>query len=272
MKKIIFALVMLLLASPAFAAVNITCAPGSEPNEVIISYDARTETELPRAFALDIQCDNDSNILEVTGLSADYIIYPGSIQIDAGGNVTDYGSIVCSSSYPGTLPGLDSNAVTIECGSLYAPAGSPANAPDPCGLLLSIKVETVNPITCLNISGNVVRAGSGGVVLEDPALSPSVTFPAPGRCCVSGGPPPNCTQATQCAGHSVGDATCDGSVNLGDLLALKAAWGATTPWTDPECCAHFDNSGAVNLGDLLALKGGWGSVGHTPSTLNQTCP
>jgi hypothetical protein len=270
MKKIIFALVMLLLASPAWADVIFTCEQ-VDVNELVISYDARTETELPRAFGLDIQGQSDANIIEVTGLSPDYIIYPGSIQIDAGGNVTDYGSIACSASYPGTLPGIDSNGVTIECGSLYAPAGSPANAPDPCGPLVSVKIES-GIDACFVITGNVVRAGSGGVVLEDPAVDPAaVTFPPPAECCIVG-KIPTCMDADQCAGHAQGDASCDGSVNLADLMALKAAWGKSAPWTDPDCCADFDNSGAVNLADLMALKAGWGTTGHTPSTLNQTCP
>jgi hypothetical protein len=81
-----------------------------------------------------------------------------------------------------------------------------------------------------------------------------------------------CWDPFECAGQPSGDATCDGWVNLGDLLALKAAWGDTVPWADPNCCADFDHSGAVNLGDLLGLKAGWGTGPYVPSTGSQSCP
>jgi hypothetical protein len=84
---------------------------------------------------------------------------------------------------------------------------------------------------------------------------------------------PSCwDNVNECAGQPLGDATCDGIVNLGDLVALKAAWGQSTPWTPPFCCADFDQSGAVNLEDLITLKAGWGISGYSPSTLNQNCP
>jgi hypothetical protein len=38
-----------------------------------------------------------------------------------------------------------------------------------------------------------------------------------------------CWDAAECAGQPTGDATCDGSVNLADLLALKASFGKTWP-------------------------------------------
>jgi subtilisin-like proprotein convertase family protein len=51
-------------------------------------------------------------------------------------------------------------------------------------------------------------------------------------------PDPNagtCWDPAECAGQPSGDATCDGNVNLADLLALKAHFGSCAPWTDPEC-------------------------------------
>jgi hypothetical protein len=81
-----------------------------------------------------------------------------------------------------------------------------------------------------------------------------------------------CWDAAECAGQPFGDATCDGSVNLADLLALKASFGKSAPWTPPECCADSTQDGSVNLGDLLALKAGFGALGYSPSTLNQSCP
>ncbi|MHC4315232.1 MAG: hypothetical protein ACYSW3_22535 [Planctomycetota bacterium] len=174
---------------------NITAAQVGEPCDFrfIISYDATGETNLVRAFAFDIRLGNDANIVEVTALNADYYIYPGTIQIDAQGKVTDYGSPVAPySDLPGgTLPGLDSNGITIEMASLYAPVGpgSP-NAPAKSGDLLSIRVSgefcvfptcasciPVSEYCCITISGNVARAGSTGVVMEDPNETVEVNFP-----------------------------------------------------------------------------------------------
>ena len=81
-----------------------------------------------------------------------------------------------------------------------------------------------------------------------------------------------CWDYLECSGQPTGDATCDGMVNLGDLVALKAAWGKTAPWTPPSCCADFDHTGAVNLGDLVILKMFWGTGLYLPSKTNQSCP
>ncbi|MHC4475518.1 MAG: Calx-beta domain-containing protein [Planctomycetota bacterium] len=81
-----------------------------------------------------------------------------------------------------------------------------------------------------------------------------------------------CWQPSQCAGQPNGDATCDGSVNLGDLFALKAGFGKCAPWTAPECCADFTQDGCINLSDLFALKAGFGTSGYSPATGNQSCP
>jgi predicted outer membrane repeat protein len=81
-----------------------------------------------------------------------------------------------------------------------------------------------------------------------------------------------CWDTAVCAGQSFGDATCDGSVNLADLFALKAHFGKAAPWTPPECCADFTQDGSINLADLFALKAGFGTSGYVPSTGNQGCP
>ena len=56
-----------------------------------------------------------------------------------------------------------------------------------------------------------------------------------------------------------GDPTCpadvdgNGSVDVGDLLAVLGAWGCTT------CPAEdIDDNGVVEVGDLLAVLGAWG--------------
>jgi len=279
MKKILFVLVALMFAAPAWAVVDISMAQVEDGNEVIISITS-DEANLVRAYGLDIKLtqntavvdsDPDPNILEVTALNPGYWVFPGTIQIDAGGNITNPGSPVAEYGdlTSDTLAGLDSNGVTVELASLYAPVGpSSPNAPVQNGVLLSVKVSDS---ACITITANVSRAGATGVVMEDPDEVVAVNLPAE-LCIEVITEQPTCWTPTECAGQPVGDATCDGAVNLADLLALKAAWGQAAPWTAPYCCADFNQSGAVNLGDLLILKANWGSSGLLPATKNQACP
>jgi parallel beta-helix repeat protein len=84
-----------------------------------------------------------------------------------------------------------------------------------------------------------------------------------------------CWEALECAGQRFGDALCDGNigtVNLGDLYALKAHFGQSAPWTGDQCCADFDHDGFVNLADLFILKANFDSGPYSPSTGNQACP
>ncbi|MHC4477483.1 MAG: hypothetical protein ACYTEL_17685 [Planctomycetota bacterium] len=81
-----------------------------------------------------------------------------------------------------------------------------------------------------------------------------------------------CWDAAECAGQASGDATCDGSVNLADLFALKFAFGNNAPWTAGDCCADFNHDDSVNLGDLFILKAGFGSSAYSPSRGKQNCP
>jgi len=109
MKKIMFVLALLVLAVPVWAAtttnVEITCQTTPGEPEVAIGYI--TGDGCVRAFALDIVVTSPALILDVNCVSADYYIYPGSIQIDENGNVTDDGDCACDASqYPiDTLPG-----------------------------------------------------------------------------------------------------------------------------------------------------------------------
>ncbi len=245
---------------PARADVNITAAQVGETNEVIISFDATTETNLVRAFALDIRLDNEANIVAVTGLSADYYIYPGTIRIDAQGNVIDFGSPVAEySDLPsGTLLGLDSNGITIEMASLYAPVGPDSpNAPAKSGDLLSI---IVSDYTCINITPNVARIGTTGVVMEDPNQVVNVYMPS--SICYE--PPPDCmpSSATEypiwvewgkpecwcncrhCHGDADGIKTGPFWVAIPDLIIFRSAFNkidtvvANTP---NGICADFDH-------------------------------
>jgi hypothetical protein len=269
MKKIAFVLVALLMATPAIASVDISVADGPGPNDITISFDASGEPNLVRAFALEILIDDPCmSIAAVNCVSGDYTIYPGSIAIDSNGFVSSWGSCHCDGNYPGTPD--EPNNKTIEMGSLYVGA---ANEPAMSGDLVIITLagcDNGGDGANVSVLENAIRGG--GVVMENP--DETVTLNSPGGpispslgSCAS-----NCQMATECAGHAFGDSDCNGDINLGDLLALKAAFGTSAPWTGANCCSDYNNTGQVDLGDLLILKAGFGGLGYTPSTLNQSCP
>ncbi|MHC4675321.1 MAG: hypothetical protein ACYTBZ_22780, partial [Planctomycetota bacterium] len=175
MKKIALFLTVLLFAAPAWAEVTITATQVGTTDQVEISYVS--DGNLPRAFGLDITI-TDGNITacepnmtgECTKLVRGYGMFPGTIQIDGEGNVTDYGSPVAPSGSTGALGGIDTNGVTIEMFSLY----KEPNAPALSGVLC---VLTVSEPGFVRIAGNAARCGTPkGVVMEDWTEDPVVTF------------------------------------------------------------------------------------------------
>jgi hypothetical protein len=260
MKKIVFALVVLMLTAPAWARVDIICAQieANEPN-VLVSY-VNSEAQNVRGFALNIVVDA-GNILEVECLSPDfgYYIYPGSINPEGGQEPTEgnWGTCVGDAGvYDDTLPGPnDSNGVTVEMASLYSP-NDPDHNSEPCdvGDLVRIKVEEN---CCLTIVKNVIRAG---VVMED---ATSVDPNALG-CCVTGidcytdaGTLQNWKDVGKpgswcCAYQHLGDCTGDGWINAIDLFTkFKPAYNTVHPAAgyDPDADCNHDKS--VNAIDLF---------------------
>lgn len=260
MKKILFVVVALMFAAPALADVDITMAQVEDSNEVIISITS-SETNLIRAYSLDIKLtentevpgsDPDPNILEVSLLNPGYWVFPGTIQINAEGEITNPGSPVAEyGDLPSdTLTGLDSNGVTVELGSLYAPVGpgSP-NAPVQNGALLSVKVSDS---ACITITANVSRAGASGVVMEDP--DEVVTVNLPGTLCIEVITGPVCWTYP---GQAMGDTNGDGTVNIADLMAVRQSWMKSAPDPLYNPCADFDKNGSVNIADLMAVRQHW---------------
>jgi hypothetical protein len=253
MKKLTFVLVALVLAAPALGDVVISCSQVSDC-VVEVSFDATSETGLVRAFALDITV-SAGTITAVDCVNTDYGIYPGSIEIDENGNVTDYGSCACDSSYPGTLGGIGTGGVTVEMGSLYEVGVDPA--PLPSGALVRITVDA----SCdVSIAENAIR---GGIVMEDP--DQAVTVQLSGCAATCGGP---------CLGDlsdTGGFGAPDGVVNIGDLNAMLMAMIGKYPdgddtgiydVTDQGLAPGADCSdtggfgapdGLVNIGDLNAI-------------------
>lgn len=264
MKKIIFVLMTLLVTSPVFAVQTVSITFTADAN--IISHTAAVQVHYSnpgpvkvRAFGLDLKIVGDANITAVQCVNGDYKIHPGSIVIDSGGVITSYGSCLCSKAPNAGYP-LPKKATTIEMGSLgVVPADS--------NVLATFSIAGIGTVD-INAVANAIR---GGIVLDDATAAIVNVTPLTG---VNLGTNVvlTCWTITECAGQPNGDATCDGAVNLGDLIALKAAFGSGAPWVGNKCCADFDHSGAVNLGDLIKLKSMFGTGGYAPSTLRQNCP
>jgi hypothetical protein len=267
MRKLFLMLAVLLVASAAYAAdVTISCT--ADGNVVTVSYEASAEANIPRAFSLDIQLSTDATITDVTPLDPNYWVYPGSYDEDPCTPVGD----PCDSE--DTLPGEDSNGVTIEMASLHSPTGSVANpnAPDISNALLSFKVSG----DCnVYISSNAAR---GKVVFYD------ATNEDDGRDVVYTG----CTVESGClkVGETVGGVYITQAMrDLWDSLGQPDCWCYDCHWkgdTDGDCdvdyydvtdavdgwndynvtnpdglCADVDNDGDVDYYDVTDVRDGW---------------
>lgn len=266
MKKLLLVLTILAIAVPASASVVITCeqqpyAHFSAPrdgNLITVKYDATTEANNVRAFGLEIELidNNGLNNAVITGVegyfvgectagSQGYGIFPGTIQIDGGGVVTDYGTPVAPSTDPGAAgTGLGTNKIVVEMGSLYTGANSPPNQ----GILLKFRVN--NKVCLVDISENPER---GGVVMENP--DEAVTVVAPGN--------GSAQFAIKCPGDNCGlmYGNRDGKVNTWDYMNLTKVgnWMGNPPAdirTDICGLMYGPPDGKANTWDYMALTQG----------------
>jgi hypothetical protein len=169
MKKLIFVLAALLMATPAMAAVDITCAQVGDTNVVEISFN-NSEPNKVRAIALDIS--TDVNFAAIECVHADYYIFPGTIDIDAQGQVDDYGTCeAVPSQHPDTLGGLDTNGITVEMGSLYEAGVDPD--PVQSGVIVRLTLDANCEDHEISIAENVIRAG---IVMENPDEVPPLNI------------------------------------------------------------------------------------------------
>jgi hypothetical protein len=255
MKKIVFAVAILMLAAPAWA-VDVSCVvgEGNDANLVTVQYDASSDDPKIRAFALDIELDGTGEFDDIQCLSPDfgYQIYPGSISVDGSGNVDGWGNCKCSGGYPGTLD--DSNSMTVEMGSLYE-AGTD---PDPCatGDLVSFRVLGTGTVN-VTLAVNTIR---GGVVDEDadtvsPGLSGCQVELEPDECLGAGDPgyarwsttlgKPDCwCYRRQCRGDIDGITTGPFAVAIPDLTLFKLAFNQVVV---PQCDAAPVITGPYNF-------------------------
>jgi len=254
MKKLSLLLAVLLVATPALAAVRIII----EPDGDLAAVKYETDGEKVRAFALDIIADagtidgmSDFVRGESTAENPGYGIFPANfgryITVDADtGEVADWDvndyTPLADPCDPGALGGLGTDGITIEMGALYYPTddNSP-NAPDNSGVLCKL---TLSGEANLTVTLNEVR---GGVVLTDPDVAATVDLTQATNVTIGASedllPPshpdydewvavgkPACwAYPRQC--HGDADGTADGSAKSGfyyvgtaDLNVLISAW------------------------------------------------
>ena len=288
MRKMIFALVVVMMAAPAWATIEISIADLGG-GQAAINYSG---TELARAFALDITVDAGTidaiSDFAVGDDNNGYGIFPANfsryITVDAtSGEVSDWAvagySPVADANDPGALGGLGTNGITIEMGSLYD-AAAPALSGQLCILTVSGSCNMF--VTANATRGNVVLedaseatvglAGAtniavGGVGDEYTGLYPA-EWEAVGK--------PDCWIASinprQC--HGDADGTSQGKnkfwVSTNDLDVLIAAWNKSFAAIDgedsggtPLICGDFDNQSQgknkfrVSTNDLDILIANW---------------
>lgn len=287
MRKMIFALVVVMLATAAWADIAITVTDQGE-GKAAIGYSG---TELARAFALDITVDAGTidaiSDFAVGDDNNGYGIFPGNfsryITVDATtGEVTDWAvagyTPVADSNDPGALGGLGTSGITIEMGSLYD-----TKAPPLAGTLCVITVSESCKVT---VTTNATR---GNVVLEDASeatvgLSGATNIPIVVGGAYTGLHPeewqavgqPDCWCASinprQC--HGDADGISQGKqkywVSTGDLDVLIEAWNKTFAQIDgqvlgtvPLICADFNQQPQgkqkyrVSTDDLDILVANW---------------
>ena len=254
MKKLICALVVLVMASPVWADVNITASvvvDACEPNKatVTVTFDASGESNNVRAYAVDITLEGDAAITDVTCADNGYYVYPGSIAISSSGEVDDWGSCLCDSSYAGTQQGLDSNGVTVEMGSLYED-GQPAPADVNTMVVLDIVgCGDVNVVVALN-------AIRGGVVMENPDEPVNVNLTGDSCTLVCGWWYPPCWDDPQ---QCHGDADGDGDVDTVDWPGFRDGFGKSCPDPDYRPCADFDRDGDIDTVDWPQFRDWFGN-------------
>jgi hypothetical protein len=233
MKKIVCALVVLALAMPASAAVNITIEQdvAGEPNATI-SYEC-TGGDIVRCFGLDIQLDNDETIVAVECLSDDYYLNPQKFTYD--GVTPNFGDTPClCDADSGLLAGLDSNGITIAMCSLYADDDPDHNVPPATSNGL-VRI-TLSGSACVTITENSVLPG----VLKEDNSPANPTLPDP--CCIDAG--------CQCMGDICDSTTLgppDGTVNIGDLNKILIEMLTAYP--------TGDTAGLYDLGGIPVILG-----------------
>ena len=289
MRKMILALAVVLLAAPAWAGVTITVTPIST-TKVAINYNATTESQLVRAFALDVTATGGT----IVGIGdytrgdnkKNYGIFPGNfslyITVLPNGTVDNWDdpnyTPVAPADDPGALGGIGTSGVTLEQGSLYD-----ANAPAKSGMLCTVTVSTGTKKLC--VTGNAIR---GNIVMEDASevipveacytfitdCFPS-TFTTYADWVTYGKPKCWCNKLVDPV--ATGDYQCDGDVDgvtsgapfqyriyTADLNAVVGNWKKKMGAAGLDPCADIDHKSSgspyqyrVYTNDLNKVVGNW---------------
>jgi hypothetical protein len=209
-QRILLIVAMLLIATPAFAIVNITVTQGSgdDVNKLTVSYNC-TASEAVRGFALDMTLGsagdsmifgdiNDFNRGESNKPGGGYGIFPGQFrnQIDPANPdwyAQYYYPVAPSNDVDSNGQGIGERKVIVELGTLY----KDSNAPGTSGTLFTIRVDDPNTKNCdnLNVALNNIR---GGVVLENGSFA-TTNLPTNQEICLAvcpSGPPATLTYPT----------------------------------------------------------------------------
>jgi hypothetical protein len=267
MKRSLYLIMALLLATPALGAVTITCT--DEGNGVVlIEYDRDDAPAKVRAFALDVSVDSGVTISDVcdfdTGEGNKYGIFPGTIDL-TDPNTPVWNTPVAPSSDPGAEgTGIGTNRVILEMGSLYEPnLLGPSDTGTLCRLVLADNGASDCNVTI------VVETTRGGVVLESGA---SVGITSPG-CIILFEAPPACWGYTwQCDGDA-GDedypapSMPSNFVSLDDFYRLRDSFYKNY-WTHPmgsnpgdyNPCSDHNRDGYVNLDDFYRIRDNFHAV------------
>jgi len=258
MKKLICALVVLAMAVPVWADVDITAGIvvdvcDTNNATVTVTFDASGESNNVRAYAVDITLEGDATILSATCADNGYYVYPGSIDISSSGEVDDWGSCVCDSGYDGTQGGVGTSGVTVEMGSLYED-GEPAPADANTMVVLEITgCGDVNVVVALN-------AIRGGCVMENPDEAVSVNLTGDSCTLICAPPPPTYPPCwdylTQCHGDSDGD----GDVDTVDWPDFRDGFGNSYPGAGYKPCADYNRDGNIDTVDWPEFRDNFGKI------------
>jgi hypothetical protein len=196
-QRILLIVAMLLIATPAFATVNITVTQGTaaDVNKLTVRYDCNA-SEAVRAFALDFTLTNGGNPKLTFSNIADfnrgesnkpgggYGIFPGQFrnQIDpANPNwyAQYYYPVAPSNDVDSNGQGMGESKMIVELGTLY----KDTNAPGTSGTLFTVRLDPNSGETCSDLAV-VTNAIRGGVVLENgSSVAPNITI-TPTHVCV----------------------------------------------------------------------------------------
>lgn len=300
MKKLILILAILVVASPAFAVLDVNLVKLTG-NQVQVRYTGADVNNLPRGLALAFEVNSTADVCgisayktgESTAASKGFGIYPARIVIEANGTVTGWGNPLADPCDPGAGDQvLPSKNFVLEFGSLYAPPGvGSANAPGVDGNLCTLSFEPNGPnnFTIKMYGEKVYR---GGVVLENGTtadVNKTLTVITSTDCLAIGqkfyrtGCDPclaadiNVTTAIYdrwvylskpkcwcCNAQKCGNGNYTGSsatrVDALDIASVKLSWNKYYTVAGYLPCVDFNLSGRIDALDVSIVKTHWNKI------------